>query len=600
MSFMASFPSPQIHSACSWHSCPDIPKSISNDPQIQALLKSNIPPLEAERVSLLATVSESSNLLSILKEKIDHAQETLNMLLDGQAKVTEHQRAAKTLLHPIRSIPNDVLKHIFQFCVHEVYDLLEGLGTLNSLESHHPPWTLSQVCRSWRRVSLSTASLWRCLCLDFDQYLNPNDIHLHQFMLGLHLQRARQYQLTIRLSSINDISSHAFMPILLTSIPYWKHLRTCIPAKSLAALSAYGSYLESLRYLDIDLPKGHCNSSIDIHTFEMAQSLRILKIESTLCHNVCLPDGGRGLTELTVRGPFVKNIFPFLSKTRNVNRLRIIFDASKPFERLDSPILMPKVTKLVISEWDDVAPSSIARIFESLELPKLSSLTFVLDNEDSDDAVLVFPEILPHHHCHKLRRLEVDASRSRVGKAGLIDLLTRATNMQHLTVSAKVVEKDLLFALTRSDDKDDILPELRTLDLRGSKSISDHKLLLQMVGSRMNQIEDDDEGEDDSEGEDDDEEEDDGEEMQGELGDDEGSSEDEDEDEDGKEAKNETVDVEENNEGTGEEDSQDTSDEDEESVMLEKVYLDFSMAFDDLALTARWETLKSDGFIVES
>ncbi|KAK0506587.1 hypothetical protein EDD18DRAFT_1455861 [Armillaria luteobubalina] len=580
---MEPLPSLPIPPACSLHSCPDIPKSISDDPRIQALLKSNSPLRETERISLLKTVSESSSLLSVLKEKIDHTQQMLNALLDGQAKVMENQRAAKTLLHPIRSIPDDVLRHIFSFCVHEVYDLLQEWHTLNSLDSRRPPWTLSQVCRSWRRVSLSTASLWRCLCLDFDRYPKPKDVLLHQFMLGLHLQRARQHQLTIRLSSVNDISSHAFIPILLISIPYWKHLRTCISAKSLAALSAYGSYLESLLYLDIDRPKGHSNSSIDIHTFEMAQSLRILKIESTLCHNVCLPDGGRGLTELTVRGPFVKNIFPFLSKTRNINRLRIIFDASKPFERLDSPILMPKVTSLVISEWDDVAPSSIAHIFESLELPKLSSLTFVLDNEDSDDAVLVFPEILPHHHCHKLWRLEVDASRSKIGKAGLIDLLTRATNMQHLTVSAKIVEKDLLSALTRSDDNDDILPELRIFDLRGSKSISDHKSLLQMVDSRIKQIED---GKRD-------EEEDAGEKMQDEIEDDGGDNKDE-----GKHkhahsrgAKNEIEGV--------QKDSQ-NADDDQEGVMLEKVYLDFPVAFDDPALTARWEALKSDGFIVAS
>ncbi|KAK0506585.1 hypothetical protein EDD18DRAFT_36773 [Armillaria luteobubalina] len=553
-------PSHPIPSACSLHSCPDIPKSISDDPQIQALLKSNIPPLGTERVSLLASTSESSNLLSVLKEKIDYAQQTLNTLLDGQAKVMENQRVAKTLLHPIRSIPDDVLRHIFLFCVHEVYDLLKGLGTPNSLDSHHPPWTLSRVCRTWRRVSLSTASLWRCLSIDFDQYSKSRYIHPYQFKLGLHLQRARQYQLTIRLSSINDISSHAFMPILLASIPYWKHLYIRIPAKSLAALSAYGSYLESLLYLDIDLPKGHSSSSTGIHTFEMAHSLRILKIESTLCCDVCLSDGGHGLTDLTVHGPFVRSIFPFLCRTRNINRLSLNFKASRPFERLDSPILMPNVTKLVISEWNYAAPSSIAHIFESLKLPKLSSLTFALDNKTVNNTVLVFPEILPHHHCHKLKRLKVNASRSRVGKAGLIDLLTRATNIKFLIISAEVVEKNLFSALTHSDDKDDILPELRTFDLRGSKSIPDLKLLLQMVESRTNQIGDD--------------------------------KRDEDEDEDA--LNNGIKCAEENNEGADKKDNQD-ADEDKRGVILEKVYLDFPVAFDDPVLTARWEAL---GFTV--
>ncbi|PBL01483.1 hypothetical protein ARMGADRAFT_917041, partial [Armillaria gallica] len=157
---MAPCPSPPISSACSLSSCPDIPKSITDDARIQALLKCNRPPLETERVSLLATASESSNLLSVLKEKIDHVQQTLNVLLDGQAKVTENLRAAETVLHPIRYIPDDVLRHTFSFCVHEIYDILTERYASNSLDSRNPPWTLSQVCRSWRRVTLSTATLW--------------------------------------------------------------------------------------------------------------------------------------------------------------------------------------------------------------------------------------------------------------------------------------------------------------------------------------------------------------------------------------------------------------------------------------------------------
>ncbi len=326
----------------------------------------------------------------VLKEKIDHTQHMLNALLDGQAKVTENLRAAQTLLHPIRSIPEDVLRHIFSFCVYEVHDLLDEDDTPNTLDSRKPPWTLSQVCRFWRRVSLSTASLWRCLSIDFEQYLKPKDVHLHQFMLGLHIQRARQHQLTIRLSSVKDISSHAFIPVLLTSIPYWKYLRACIPAKSLAVLSIYGSYLESLLYIEIDLPE---DAASPIHAFEMAQNFRILEIESSLCRHVYLPDSGHGLTDLTIHGPFVKHIFSFLRKTPNIEKLQLYFVASMPFERLNSPILMPKVTRLVISEWDDVAPSSIAHLFESLELPELFNLSFNLDNEDSDSTVFVLPEI---------------------------------------------------------------------------------------------------------------------------------------------------------------------------------------------------------------
>ncbi len=571
---MAPGPSPTISSTCSLHSCPDIPKSISYDPRIQALLKCNGPLLETDRVSLLATASRSSELLSVLKEKIDHARQMLNALLDGQAKVAENLRAAKTLLHPIRSIPDDVLKHIFSFCVHGVYDILEEDDVPNSLGSRKPPWTLSQVCRSWRRVSLSTASLWRCLSIDFEQYREPKDVHLHQFMLGLHIQRARQCQLTIRLSSVNDISSHAFIPILLTSIPHWKHLRTCIPAKSLAVLSTYGSYLESLHYLQIGLPDAHAASPI--HAFEMAQNLRILDIDSTLCRHICLPDGGKVLTKLVIHGPFVNYILSFLRKTPHIQELELHFVASKSFERLSSPIMMPKLTSLVISEWNGAAHSSIAHLFESLKLPTLSILQVTLDNEDNS-TTFVFPEMLPHHHCRGITALIVTAPSSKVGKPDLINFLTQFSNLAHLTVSAKIVDNDLLLALTRSKDNDDILPELRTLDLRGSKSIPEHGLLLRMVESRMKDETEDDEG--DSQ-----------------------DKEEEDDEEDEAEAEDETEDDEEDGEGDGEgEDEGDDKDVDqeEEGVMLQEVYLDEPLTFDNPSLASRWQALQRNGLIVK-
>ncbi|KAK0440416.1 uncharacterized protein EV420DRAFT_1581841 [Desarmillaria tabescens] len=517
---------------CSLHSNPDIPESISDNPRIKALLECNDSPLEIERVSLLATEAESSGLLVILKEKINNVQQMLNILLDGQTKVTENLQAAKTLLHPIRSIPDDVLCHIFSFCVHEVYDLLDEDAVHNSLDSRKPPWTLSQVCRSWRRVTLSTASLWRCLSLDFERYREPGNVHLSQFMLGLHIQGARQHQLTIRISSIKDISSHAFIPILLASIPYWKNLRACIPTKSFEVFLTYRGYLESLHYLKVRRALQDKATS-PIRIFEMAQSVRVLDISSGLCSGICLPDNGKGLTNLTIHGRFVKCMFSLLGNTPNIEILGVYFQASKPFERLNTPIMMPKVTALAISEWDGAAPSSIAHLFESLELPALSFLQLCLDNEDSDSTVFVFPEILSHHHCREIRQVEVTAPRSKVGKAGLVDILTCTINLEHLSVAAEVVDKDLLSALTRSNGNERILPKLFTFDLRGSESIASYEILLQVAESRRK-------------------------------------------------------------------DEIEPSRQEEalEMGILEELYLDEPLTFDDVSLASRWQALQSDGLIV--
>ncbi|KAK0440825.1 hypothetical protein EV421DRAFT_1905188 [Armillaria borealis] len=276
-------------------------------------------------------------------------------------------------------------------------------------------------------------------------------------------------------------------------MPYWKHLRACMPAKSLEAFSTYRGYLESLHYLELRQPSWQDQANSPVHAFEMAHSLRILNINSGLGHHICLPDGGKGLTNLTIYGGSVKNMCILLGNTPNIETLGLYIQMSRPFERLNSPIMMPKVTSLVISEWDGAAPSSIAHLFESLELPALSNLCFNLDNEESDSTVFVFPEILPHHHCRGITALTVTAPGSKVGKVGLIGILTHIKNLEDLTISAQIIDEDLFSALTRSNNNDDdILPQLLTFDLRNSESIPDHKIFLQMVESRMqDQTEDD-------------------------------------------------------------------------------------------------------------
>ncbi len=215
----------------------------------------------------------------------------------------------------------------------------------------------------------------------------------------------------------------------------------------------------------------------------MAHGVRVLDITSALCSHVCLPDDGKGLTNLTIHGPFVKHMFSLLGNTPNIEILKVPFHSSKPFKRLNSPIMMPKVTNLIISKWDGAAPSSIAHLFESLELPVLSTLGF---NLDSDSTIFVFSEILPHHHCRGITAFTVNTPRSKVGKAGLIDFLTHITNLGYFGVSAKVVDGDLFSAFTRSNIDDDILPRLITFDLN-SESIPEPKMLLEMVESRQTQ-----------------------------------------------------------------------------------------------------------------
>ncbi len=50
-------------------------------------------------------------------------------------------------------------------------------------------------------------------------------------------------------------------------MPYWKHLRARIPAKSLEVFSTYRGYLKSLHYLELKQPRQDQANLVPIHTF---------------------------------------------------------------------------------------------------------------------------------------------------------------------------------------------------------------------------------------------------------------------------------------------------------------------------------------------
>ncbi|KAK0183597.1 hypothetical protein F5146DRAFT_1230898 [Armillaria mellea] len=325
----------------------------------------------------------------------------------------------------------------------------------------------------------------------------------------------------------------------------------------------------------------------------MAQSLHVLDIDSVLCPYIYLLDGGKVLTRLVIQGPLVNHTFSFLHKMSHIQELELCLMASKSFECISSSVMMPNLSSMTIYEWEGAAPSSFARLFKSLELPTLSYLQVVLDNKDNNDTGIVFPEILPHHHCHRIMTLVAIVTR-KVGNPGLINFLTQVSNLLHLIISAEIIDNDLLPALTHSkNNKDNILPELCTFDLRGSQLNFEHGLLLQVAESRRKDEGEDDKGdhkednsdEGDNDDNDDDDEEEDKEaedETEGDKEDDEGDKED-----------NKGED-----EGDSEGDNKD-NDREKEGVMLEKVCLDAPLMFDNPSLASHWQALQRNGLIVK-
>ncbi|KAF9034208.1 hypothetical protein BDZ89DRAFT_925755, partial [Hymenopellis radicata] len=91
-----------------------------------------------------------------LDAKISQARELLDTLLSERTQVQSHFEDAKSLLHPMRSIPDEVLAEIFDHCMVKVYKPKSP----DALDPGGAPWLLTRVCRRWRALVVNLPQLW--------------------------------------------------------------------------------------------------------------------------------------------------------------------------------------------------------------------------------------------------------------------------------------------------------------------------------------------------------------------------------------------------------------------------------------------------------
>ncbi|PBK65312.1 hypothetical protein ARMSODRAFT_891985, partial [Armillaria solidipes] len=118
------------------------------------LLESNNPPLHTERLQLEGFIGENLEFVVSLQERVSKARAVLNDLLKEQRGVKDMIESCKTIIRPIRKIPEDIIREIFL----ALWDTEEE--GKDSLNKRFTPLVVSQVCTDWRAIALSMSQLW--------------------------------------------------------------------------------------------------------------------------------------------------------------------------------------------------------------------------------------------------------------------------------------------------------------------------------------------------------------------------------------------------------------------------------------------------------
>ncbi|KAF8879178.1 hypothetical protein CPB85DRAFT_1205762, partial [Mucidula mucida] len=94
--------------------------------------------------------------LQDLDAKIAQAKELLDNLISAREQAQSHLKEAKSPLHPMRSIPSELLLEIFSHCIPRV----ESPSDTDALHPRQAPWLLTRVCHRWRELVINSPRLW--------------------------------------------------------------------------------------------------------------------------------------------------------------------------------------------------------------------------------------------------------------------------------------------------------------------------------------------------------------------------------------------------------------------------------------------------------
>ncbi|KAK1233899.1 hypothetical protein PQX77_002905 [Marasmius sp. AFHP31] len=227
-------------------------------------LHKNIYPSLLEATTIKADLREATSTVSVITDAVARLKAKIDALEEEKIRINEVILKYRSLLRPIHRLPSELLARIFSFCV-KVPELYSSSGTRarppSSLDSRYPPWSLAQVCQSFRNLALATPSLWSFISLGIPGAHNTGDadslarMRAHEHLLRVQLQRSHDHPLTIiTYMPENTMSSMDRSPSLLcTHTHRWRSLRLEFNEAAAGELSHIRGSLPWLESLDI-----HC------------------------------------------------------------------------------------------------------------------------------------------------------------------------------------------------------------------------------------------------------------------------------------------------------------------------------------------------------
>ncbi|KAJ7161183.1 hypothetical protein C8R46DRAFT_1353801 [Mycena filopes] len=316
--------------------------------------------LDADRALFAAITAEISTLernLSLLRA--DHLQ---IQQLDSYK-------------YPVLTLPNEIVSEIFLQSIPPSPDFPPLTGPCS-------PTILTQICRHWREITITTPALWRAISIYIDR---SSLTALEDRTARSWLDRSRCLPLRIKMNDNGWSGLILQCATVIEQCPRWEHVQVHLCG---ATLQNFGGPMPLLCHLHVELGEGH--PVLDAPAFPDVPLLRSAILDEFAALRISLP--WSQLTSLTLRHCLLSTSSPILQHASNLIHcgLNLLHDGL--INHVEPNKTLPHLRSLTLS----IYPGS--RYLETFTVPALTTL-YITESLLLPDPVASLTSFIQNSRC---------------------------------------------------------------------------------------------------------------------------------------------------------------------------------------------------------
>ncbi|KAK7056474.1 hypothetical protein VNI00_003029 [Paramarasmius palmivorus] len=183
-------------------------------PALEALLYNNELPPHSVRLACRGELLAIDRRLATIADELREMEQRAARLREEESRLNSYKPTYQRILNPVRGFPDEILTEIFTLANSDVRNTVPYFMSpdmdgqfFDTLDTTRPPWTLGQVCQSWRAVATTTPSLWRTLRIQMPSTSSSaHEKRIKGHRLATFLSRSRNLPLNVELKSYYAIA----------------------------------------------------------------------------------------------------------------------------------------------------------------------------------------------------------------------------------------------------------------------------------------------------------------------------------------------------------------------------------------------------------